>query len=204
MSIDRHKSARLEPPWPDLVIGVGRRSVPVARWIKEQSVGRTKLVQLGRPRAPLRWFDFVVTTPQYALPRLPNVVEAPLPYIGQLTTPPELDEWRTRWQHLPRPLTALLIGGSKYPYVLDAASAETLARNALASISSGTLIAVTSPRTGRAANVALKAVIATPHEVHIWRPQVPNPYRSLMHLADRFIVTEDSISMIAEAAATGR
>jgi hypothetical protein len=111
MSIDRHKSARLEPPWPDLVIGVGRRSVPVARWIKEQSVGRTKLVQLGRPRAPLRWFDLVVTTPQYALPRLPNVVEAPLP---------DLDEWRTRWQHLRRPLTALLMRGSKFPYVLDA------------------------------------------------------------------------------------
>ena len=39
----------LQPPWPDLVIGIGRRTVPVARWIQEQSGGRTNLVRLGHP-----------------------------------------------------------------------------------------------------------------------------------------------------------
>ena len=42
----------LRPPWPDLVIGIGRRTVPVASWIQEQSGGRANLVRLGHPRAP--------------------------------------------------------------------------------------------------------------------------------------------------------
>src|SRR5690349_391604 len=46
-SIDRAKSAPLEPPYPDLVIAVGRRSVPAALWVRKQSGGRTKLVQMG-------------------------------------------------------------------------------------------------------------------------------------------------------------
>jgi mitochondrial fission protein ELM1 len=41
------KSLRqLRPPWPDLVIGIGRRSVPVACWIKKRSGGTAKLVQI--------------------------------------------------------------------------------------------------------------------------------------------------------------
>ena len=58
----------LTPPWPDLVNAIGRRSVPVARWIKKKSGGCTRLVHMGRPRAPLDIFDLVITTPQYGLP----------------------------------------------------------------------------------------------------------------------------------------
>ena len=64
------ESARtqLRPPWPDIVIASGRRSVAPGRWIKQQSGNRAKLVQLGRPRAPLHLFDLVITTAQYGLP----------------------------------------------------------------------------------------------------------------------------------------
>src|SRR5262245_38399921 len=67
-SLDRTASDRLEPPWPALVIAAGRRCVPVARWIQRKSGRRTRLVQIGRPRAPLDWFDLVIATPQYGLP----------------------------------------------------------------------------------------------------------------------------------------
>src|SRR5262245_5175356 len=82
-SIDRAKSAPWEPSFPDLVIGVGRRTVPVALWIKQQSGGRTKLVQMGRPRAPTAWFDLLITTPQYGLPSAANVLEIPLPLTSE-------------------------------------------------------------------------------------------------------------------------
>jgi mitochondrial fission protein ELM1 len=40
----------LAPPWPELVIGAGRRTAPVARWLKRRRPG-TFLVQLcGRAR----------------------------------------------------------------------------------------------------------------------------------------------------------
>ena len=52
----------LGPPWPDLVIAAGRRSAPVALWIRDQSQGRSKLVQLGRKGADrAELFDLAVT-----------------------------------------------------------------------------------------------------------------------------------------------
>jgi hypothetical protein len=39
--LDRRSRRRLGPPWPDLVIGIGRRSVAVARWIRWRNGGRT-------------------------------------------------------------------------------------------------------------------------------------------------------------------
>jgi mitochondrial fission protein ELM1 len=72
-SLDRKGSDRLISPWPDLVIASGRRSVPVARWIRRQAGGRTRLVHIGRPWAPLRLFDLVISTAQYRLPARANV-----------------------------------------------------------------------------------------------------------------------------------
>ena len=44
---ERTQSAPLEPPWPDLVPTIGRRPSMAALWIKEQSVGRTRVVLFG-------------------------------------------------------------------------------------------------------------------------------------------------------------
>ena len=75
----------LSPPWPDLVVSAGKRSVPVARWIRAQSGGRTKLVHFGRPRAPLAWFDLVITTAQYGLPESSRVLRNCLPFQNMCT-----------------------------------------------------------------------------------------------------------------------
>ena len=42
------RSKTLRPPWPDVVISTGWRTVPITRWIAEQSGGRTRTVQMGR------------------------------------------------------------------------------------------------------------------------------------------------------------
>ena len=47
MGLDREGSDPLAPPWPDVVIAAGRRTVAVARWIRERSRGRTRLVHVG-------------------------------------------------------------------------------------------------------------------------------------------------------------
>ena len=65
ISLTKAARAGLDAPWPDLIIAIGRRSVPVARWIKQQSKGRTKLVRIGHPRIDPKVFDLVVTTRQY-------------------------------------------------------------------------------------------------------------------------------------------
>src|ERR1700757_3087131 len=49
--------AEIAPPWPSLVLGIGQRSVPVARFIQRQSNGLTKTVRLGDPMVSHRLFD---------------------------------------------------------------------------------------------------------------------------------------------------
>ena len=49
------------PPFPDIVVSISRRTVPVARFIKKASQGKTKLVQLMHPgKTGLKEFSLVV------------------------------------------------------------------------------------------------------------------------------------------------
>lgn len=198
----------LTPPWPDLVIAAGRRSASVARWIARRSGGRTRTVLLGRPRAPLSAFDLVLTTPQYGLPVRGNVLHLPAP-PGARAAPDQttLDAWRARWAALPRPWVALLVGGDRAPYCLDVDRARRLgeAVGALATRLGGSVLATTGPRTTPAAIEALFAALGERAFRHRYAPgQADNPYCALLALADQFVVTGDSASMLAEAAASGK
>ncbi len=211
------KAARLAiaPPWPDVVIGVGRRAVPVARWVQRQAArdgaGPVRLIWLGRPRAPLAWFDLVLTTAQYGLPPLPNVVVLDLPPTPPVSAPVEeaLERWRARWAELPRPLTGVLVGGAKWPLIFDAAAAKRLGQavNTLCRQGGGAWVVSTSPRTGIRQARALHETLEKPGYFYYWRAEwreADNPHRPLLALAERFVVTADSASMIAEAVRTGR
>ena len=93
------------PPWPDLVVAAGKRTVPITLWIKAASGGRTKLIQIGRPRAALAHFDLVISTPQYGLPKEPNVIELVLPFTSpEPVSRPEISYWLRRMERLTAPL----------------------------------------------------------------------------------------------------
>lgn len=202
-SVRRGQDA-LRPPWPDLILTAGRRSVPAARWVQKISGGRTKLVHLGRPWGPLGWFDLVVTTPQYCLPLRDNVIHNTLP-ISRLP-PQQLQDastiWSARFSVLPKPRIALLVGGSSRPYVLDAQTGAALGRtaNAFARRHGGSLLITAGSRCAPASFAALKKAINCPAYIHnLQEPGQENPYHAYLALADMFIVSCDSISMIAEA-----
>lgn len=209
LGVDTERSDPLTGPWPDLVLLAHQSNEMVARWIRRQSGDRARLVLLGRPWAPVETFDLVVTTPQYGLAEAANVLHNLLPLHG--VTPERLataaERWEPRLAHLPRPFVTVLVGGSSGPYVLDEAAAERLGReaSALARRLGGSLLVSTSARTKPAAVDALFAAIDAPSYKHRWAAGADqNPYLGFLGLADRLIVTADSISMIAEAVATGR
>jgi mitochondrial fission protein ELM1 len=209
LGIDRRRSTAFAPPWPDLVIAGSRRSAPVARWIKHQSGGRTRLVHLMHTQAPLERFDLIITTPQYRLPVRANVLHntAPLTNVDPQRVAAAAAHWTARCAHLARPYTALLVGGNSSSYVLDAPTAERLGRTTSAQVrrSGGALLVTTSARTAADACDALLAAIDCPAFVHRWRPNDPeNPYLAWLGLADRFVVTADSASLLADACTTGQ
>ncbi len=205
--IYQRKSSRLEPPWPDLVISAGRRNEPVARWIRRHADRHVHLVHLGRPWAPLDRFDLLITTPQYQLPQRPNILHnlAPLHRVTDSRLMAAAAEWSPRLARLPRPYIAVLVGGHSGSFVFDAQAAAQLGAvaNTMAAAVGGTLLLTTSVRTPRASVATLETAISAPRHIFRWRANAAdNPYYGYLALADAFIVTADSMSMLTEACGT--
>lgn len=206
--VDLAASSPLAAPWPDLVICSGRGAEAVAFWLKRQNPG-LRIVFVGTPWSPLSRFDLVITTPQYRLPQAPNVLHNLLPVhdVTPQRIAAEAARMEPRLSHLPRPCTALLVGGSSGPYRFTPEAAGRLGReaSALATGEGGSLLVTTSARTGEAATVALQQAITAPAFFHRWQPDAAdNPFHAILGLASRIIVTADSISMMAEAVSTGK
>jgi len=197
----------LAAPWPDLVLCAGRYSIPLALAIRQRSGGRSRLVQLGRPRIPMSQVDLVISTPQHCLPLSDNVLCLSAPFIAEHPLDEALlSQWRQRFAHLPRPWIALLVGGSSGSYRLDVPAAEGIGREASAAAKArgGSLLISTSPRTGSAATETLLANVDVPSWGYRFGSGEDNPHRALLALADAFVVTGDSVAMLTEACMSGR
>ncbi|MCE9660998.1 MAG: mitochondrial fission ELM1 family protein [Burkholderiales bacterium] len=195
----------LVPPWPRAVLAAGRKSVPAALWIRRASGGQTRLIHVNRPWAPLAWFDLVVTTPQYALPERANVLTNLLPFVPPQSPVPLPASFAARAAALPRPWTAVLVGGNSRPFVLDDAAAARLAATVNAELRAvgGSAWVLDSPRTPASAMATLERALEVPAQLVRWGRD-ENCYAALLGLADRFIVTADSASMLTEALLSGR
>lgn len=206
--VDREKSDPLEGPWPDLVICTGRRMSMVALWIQKQSRGHTRIVLVGKPRRLLSRFALVIAALQYDLPERDNIMRITLPLMRLDAAELEAEAlaWKDRLGALPRPLTAVLVGGPVRVAVFDAKATRRLAEGVrrIHERDGGTLYVVTSRRTQPHVVKALKAALPDGSLLHRFDQGGDNPYRALLARADRFVVTSDSLSMMAEVARLGR
>jgi len=181
----------------------------VALWIKQQSGNRSKIVLLGRPRRWLEQFDLVVSPIQYRVPVRDNVYHLGLPLIQ-----PDSDridaakqEWEAKLAHLAKPIVALLIGGPTRPFVMDQAVAASLLSRAteIAAQRGGTLYITTSRRTPAKVVATIEARLPPGAILYRWGDaSEDNPYLGLLSLAELFIVTGDSVSMMVEVARLGK
>ena len=190
------------PPWPDLVIGIGRRSVPVARWIRARSGGRARLVQMGRPRLNPRHFDLVITTPQYGVPPGENVALLTLPYESTDESIRGADPGPGRGSG---PVLAVL-GGNSWAQRLTGATVDALAATARKVAAGAPLVAVSSPRTPSELSARLGAALGPEVPFYDWGREkgAGNPYRAYLAAASRIVMTGDSVSGLADAIWTGR
>lgn len=210
LGLNKERSAPLGPPWPDLVISTGRRTAPVARWIGQQSRGRTRLVQLGRRGGEtIDAFDLVVACAHFRLPLHPRRMEISAPLNS--VTPERLAQaaahWRGLFDSAPHPHVALVVGGTSARHRLDPETARGLGADvrAFADSMDGSVFAITSRRTGADATAALRVGLGETGRLHEWKPDEPdNPYLAYLALADAIVVTGESESMLAEAAAAGK
>ncbi len=206
--IDSGRSDPLVPPWPDVVLTVGRRPAMAALWVRKQSKKRTRIVLIGRPRHELDHYDLVIAPPQYRVPERANILRLSLPLmrVDETAIVEARERWRAVLTGLPRPLTAILVGGPTKPFRFDAQVARDLVREThRVTGGAGTLYVTTSRRTPAAVADALEAALPEGARLFRWSPEARgNPYLGLLAHAERFVVTGDSISMMVEVARLGR
>jgi len=199
-------ASSLAPPWPDVLISAGRKSVPVALAIKKKSGARVFAVHLLNPYvAPVR-FD-LVATPRHDGLEGDNVIvtEGALTRITKARLDDALDAHGGRLAALPRPRLAVLLGGASkhFKFTERAAGELALLLRAMVTETGGSLMITVSRRTGADVVARLRAGLeGVPME--IWEGEGANPYFAYLAAADAIVVTNDSVSMACEAATTGK
>ena len=195
----------LRPPWPDLVIGCGRNTAAPALAIRRASHGRTVAAQIQDPGIGRGTFDLMVV-PEHDHLRGPRVITSK----GAINrvTPQKLTAARALFPELamlPRPILGVLIGGANRAYRLGldrlGEIADSIAANVAAS--RGSVVLTPSRRTGEEGLALLRGRLQG-LPAAIWDMTGDNPYYAYLAVADAFLVTADSVSMISEAAATGK
>ena len=199
-------SDALAPPFPELLIACGRKSIGLGLALRRASGRRCFVVCVQDPRLNPSRFDLVVA-PRHDAVRGSNVIlthGAP-----SRVTPTRLDAAKTqfaaRFAHLPRPLVSVLLGGRTKHHRFAPVEAEALGRQlaALARQENAGLAITASRRTPPESLAAFRAGLGhTP--AYFYDGTAENPYFGLLAHADAIVVTADSVNMISDACSTGR
>ena len=187
-------------PWPDLVMCTGYASVPIARFIREQSNGRTKLIHIGNPRVQIDDFDLQITTPQY--PRsAANLLDLQFPIGNPARNANPTDEELNWLDSFPRPRRLIAVGGPARHWQLDKRELRRAVRMLAGKQPRGSLIVATSHRTGKRTRLMLERLLTEPHQAVV---QSFPRFATLMSECEEIHVTADSVSMVSEAILSGR
>ena len=191
---------RLIPPWPDILIAGGRKSIAASRYIKKQNP-HCYTVYIQDPRISSKHFD-LVAVPKHDPMRGDNVIvtDASPNHITQN----RLSDAKVQFpflHDLPHPRVAVLIGGNSKAYTITPEICETLAEqlNTL----NASLMITCSRRTPEDCQNILKEQL-TSSTNYFWDGTNENPYFALLGWADFILVTADSASMISESCTTGK
>lgn len=210
----------LNPPWPDLIISCGRMSAAVALGIKRATHGRTFTVHIQNPQMPLHYVDLILP-PRHDGLKGDNVINTrgALHHVTPEKLANAVTEFRALMPELAQTkdggqrIVGVLIGGSNATATLTPEKSRQLIEQLLAAAMEMDcrLWITASRRTGEENIAAMREQLAgTGH--WFWdgqsdlegRSNLPNPYFAILGSADYLIVTGDSVSMVSEAASTGK
>jgi uncharacterized protein len=197
------ESSTLQPPWPRLVIGCGRQSIPFVAAIRRVSKGATIAVQCQRPRTTAAKFDLVIP-PEHDGLAGPNI----FPILGSPNRITQASLGQARAQFSPlfetlrQPRLAVLIGGKSKAYPFTSDEGGRLATSLQALSRDFGLMVTASRRTSHETRQRIADAIGP--GAYFWNGEGENPYQGMLAWADAFLVTADSVNLACEAAATGK
>lgn len=202
--VDEALSCKLAPPWPDLVVTVGRHLSCVALWVKQQSGGHSKIALFNAPRGRNADFDLILVPSLYEIEDGPNVLRYQFPLTA--LDPQTIKSAAAAERPAGGPLHVLLLGGPTRDLTLDPATAlAILGSMRQGHARGGRIQIVTSRRTPPQVVDALAAQLLPGESLYRWRANDrANPYRSLLAHGDTFTVTGDSLSMLIDVTSLGK
>lgn len=195
----------IRPPFPDLLIASGRRTVSYLRRVKRDSGGRTFTVFLKDPRTGAGTAD-LIWVPRHDRLRGDNVlvtltsphrVSAARLATTRGTAPPALGD-------LPRPRVALLLGGDSRHHRFTASDIDRFTDLLERLAGEGVALMATASRRSPPALSQRVAALVEQSGGFFWDGKGENPYLPMLAIADAFVVTADSVNMVGEACATGQ
>ncbi len=190
----------LRPPLPELVVGCGGKAASVVAALRH----RVRGVIVQHPRMSTGLFDLIVAARHDELTG-PNVIvtRTALHRVTAAKLAAAAAAWRERFADLPRPLVAVLVGGSNGRFRLDLSVGQALASQLAGMMRNDRVGVIVTPsrRTNPAVTRALSEALVPLGGV-VWDGTGENPYFGMLALADAIVVTTDSVSMGSEAVAT--
>jgi mitochondrial fission protein ELM1 len=195
-----------KPPWPDLLITCGRRSTAMSIAVRRAAQHKTTTIHIQNPQCRLDAFDLVIALAHDEISG-DNVlvVETALHAITPERLAKAAIEWNPKFAALPRPRLGVLVGGPTGGHP-DVDSAESLisALERLHSATGAGIVLTASRRTPARVKALISERLATNDWAHVWDGSGANPYVGILAIADAFLVTSDSVSMISEALSTAK
>ena len=210
IGITENSAEQIKAPFPDYVLSISRRTLPVARHIKKMSP-KTKLIQLMYPgKNGLNDFDLVIV-PKHdenkAKGKNIHYIIGCAHRITEKFLQKEREKWQAEFAMLPKPLTAVIVGGAikKKPFSAENAAELGKAIKNLKNKIGGSILITTSRRTGETAQkIIMEQIKDIPQHTFLWGNKGENPYGGYLACADNIVVTGDSVSMCCEATGTGK
>ena len=210
LGVNKKESSSLTAPWPDFVLSISRRTTPVARWIKKQSQGKTKIIQLMHPGdCGLKDLDLIIVSEHDAKKSKGAnfffITGCPH-RVSQEAVLEAKEKWTPIFSNLPKPWISVIIGGSikGHPFSLENAKALGQEIRKIHQQIGGSVLISTSRRTGaEAEKVIMSELEGIPAYTYLWGEKKENPIMGFYACGDKIIVTGDSVSMASEACGSG-
>jgi mitochondrial fission protein ELM1 len=196
----------LSPPWPDLVIGCGRRTAGAVLSVRARSGGRSFAVQIQDPRIDPGLFDALVV-PEHDPVRGDNVIltTGSLNALAVTDLKAETERFAALIRPLPGPRVLVAVGGPTRKQEVDPALADRFVGHLEQLVDSGCgLMMTASRRTPERLAGALKGLADAEPAALLWDGTGENPYFGFLGAADAIVVTSDSVNMTSEACSSGK
>ncbi|NRA73263.1 MAG: mitochondrial fission ELM1 family protein [Rickettsiales bacterium] len=199
-------SDKLEKPWPDVIIGCGRRVIPFLLYIKKTTKGKTYCIYVQDPRISTKYFDLIVKM-QHDPIKGDNVIttDFSLNLVNRKRLISELKKYKRKFTKFSAPYFTILIGGNTKRYKMSDKAIQDLLNKIkkIIKLCSGSVLITTSRRTPNLVTKTLMNDFSKNNKVYITTPNSKdgNLYFAMLALAEKVFVTNDSVNMISEACA---